>query len=165
MSKRDERIKRMQAQQVKQVEQAEKAPQESWFSDMFGNYDKRLQALPESNPLRQIAQEPALASESPSQFSPMSQVLDRNELLGTGEEYLQGPVAVDRPVAPIAPIQRKPVRDIRANPKAPSLYPSNVPERMPLTRRGMPMAQQRAPLSAYNIMDADLGTDGRGINW
>ena len=161
MSKRDDRIKRMQAQQVKQVNQE---PQESWFSNVFGNYDKRLQALSDSNPLKQVVEEPILVNRENSLYQDAPAINPQSIAAAYGNRI--APATTDLQGTPITvPVQRKSVGAIRANLKAPSLYPSNVPERISLERRGMPMAQQRAPLSVHNIMDTDAGTAGYGINW
>ncbi len=153
MSKRDERIKRMQAQQVKQ---AESAPEKSWFSDMFANYDKRLQDLPESNPLRQVP----LATAPSQNTAPM---------LGDGSLPIPNPGyniqefanrLEPTPQGAMAPIKRQPIRNVVASQAAPSAYPTQAPERVPLAVRGTPLGQQRAPLSVHNIMDADAGANG-----
>ncbi len=68
--------------------------------------------------------------------------------------------------APIAaPVKRQPIRNQVAAQAAPSVYPTQAPERIPLARREAPLGPQRAPLSVHNIMDVDAGSDGYGISW
>ena len=142
---------------LKQIEE----PQESWFARM-NNY------LTKNQPNMTAAEKKASGMASTyandvvaqAQIEPgMSQVLDRNALLGTGEEYLQGPQAVQAPVQ--APVQRQPIRQIQAALSAPSVYPQQA-----LQRKGLAAPQRPTHADRLAMLDAGYGADdGYGMSW